>query len=230
VSVDVPDARPGQDDRRRRARTAVLVCGGASVIGLAIMGATYLAAARSHHPTGTYTRDVSTLAAEGGAHLPHFAGAVSLLNIMVFAATGWSCVLAAWLLPAARWWMCGLASLTFLLAADDALLLHETIGPSHHVPERAFYGLYAVAGLVLLLGRIRSGQRLVLAPFLLGALFLGASVVADQLWADEVLFEDGFKLMGSLLWLGVPVVVLSYVRFGVALKPHVRGGISGNDD
>ncbi len=116
----------------------------ALAIGAAAMALAALVARFTHHPAGMLTRDIRALGQEAGAQLPFYAGAVSQLNIMVWAAAGSLAVLVAYLEPLRRRWLLMFAVLLF--AADDALMLHES-GTSQVIPEVALFVPYAVTGL-----------------------------------------------------------------------------------
>jgi len=196
----------------------------ALLAGLLIVVATSSLAAANHLPFGTYSRDVKALCDEAGAQLPDLAGAMGLVNMMVWVAAGSTAVLAAALWPPRRRWLLAFAALVLLLALDDAMLLHEEIGPELGLPEKGFYLLYVMVCLLLLVGALRPAADRsaadrrwslalgALAPssvaFLLGAILLGVSVIVDQATHGRHLAEDAPKLLGSLVWLTVPVLHL----------------------
>jgi hypothetical protein len=109
--------------------------------------------------------------------------------------------------------MLGFAALLTLLGLDDALMLHEW-GVHGLVPEKAFFAVYAVLGLVLLT-RLHWHDP-VTALFVAGAVCLAVSITIDQLSPHIFLTEDSFKLLGTLLWLGIPLLCLMRVRDKVA--------------
>jgi hypothetical protein len=116
-------------------------------------------------------------------------------------------LLAACLLPARRGWLALFGALLYLLAADDALLLHES-GPHRFIPEPAFYCVYGAIAVFLLLGlsKERIGESTL--AFLLGGALLATSTVIDQAVEHQYIWEDTAKLLGALLWLVVPVMML----------------------
>jgi hypothetical protein len=144
--------------------------------------------------------------------------------MMAWASAGSMAVLAAVIWPPRRRWLLGFALLNILLALDDALLLHEEVGPALGLPEKGFYLLYAAIGVLLLLGALRpavSGRgedrpwelRVQNVPlsgwaFVLGLLLLGLSVVIDQTTHGHHLWEDAPKLLGALVWMTVPLLEL----------------------
>ena len=188
------------------------------------MAGTSLLAALNQQPFGSYSRDLKALSADAGAVLPLLAGGLALVNIMVWASAASMAVMAAVLWPPRRRWLLGFALLNILLALDDALLLHDEVGPELGLPEEGFDLLYAAIGVLLLLGAFRvavnarpedrlsrfrvqnlsSGGR----AFILGLLLLGVSVVVDQTMHGPPLWEDAPKLLGALVWLTVPLLEL----------------------
>ena len=196
----------------------------ALLLGLLLVAGTSLLAALSQQPFGYYSRDLKALSAEAGAVLPLLAGGLALLNVMVWASAASMAVLAAVIWPPRRRWLLGFAFLNILLALDDALLLHDEVGPALGLPEEGFDLFYAAVGVLLLMGAFRpevnlrtedrlsrfrvrnlsSGGR----AFVLGLLLLGLSVVMDQITHGQYLWEDGPKLLGALVWLTVPLLEL----------------------
>jgi hypothetical protein len=196
----------------------------ALLLGLLLVAGTSLLAALNQQPFGSYSRDLMALSADAGAVLPLLAGGLALLNMMVWASAGSMAVLAAVLWPPRRRWLLGFAFLNILLALDDALLLHDGIGPELGLPEEGFDLLYAAMGVRLLFGVFRpavnvrpegrlsrfrvqnlsSGAR----AFILGLVLLGVSVVVDQTIHGQPLWEDAPKLLGALVWLTVPLLEL----------------------
>lgn len=99
--------------------------------------------------------------------------------------------------------------LTLALMLDDAFQMHEQ-ADGFGVPEKAFYAAYLGALLVGLFTyrfEVRRSEFLLLAS---GGFFLGMSIVVDVLQARygeslgpwRIYFEDGFKLLGAVGWLG----------------------------
>ncbi|MEM6336519.1 MAG: hypothetical protein AAF752_08125 [Bacteroidota bacterium] len=100
------------------------------------------------------------------------------------------------------------ALFSLVLAADDAFLLHEVVGPDYlSVSSLAFYGGYGVF-LAILLGTqyrfILDGHYLILA---VGLLFFGLSLAIDIAYDVFSLsfyaggfWEDGCKLIGLSAW------------------------------
>lgn len=203
-------------------RTALVPA--ALLLGLLLLAGTSVLAALNQQPFGYYSRDVKALSAEAGAVLPLLAGGLALLNVMVWASAASMALLAAVLWPPRRRWLLGFAFLNFLLALDDALLLHDEVGPELGLPEEGFDLLYAASGVLLLLGAFRRGVnvrpedrlsrfRVENLPsggqaFILGLVLLGVSVIVDQTMHGQPLWEDAPKLLGALVWLTVPLLEL----------------------
>ena len=217
------DARSHRSSTRRPGTGSMLVPA-ALLLGLLLVTGTSLLAALNRQPFGLYSRDLMALSAEAGAVLPLLSGGLALLNMMVWASAASMAVLAAVLWRPRRRWLLGFAFLNILFALDDALLIHDGVGPALGLPEQGFYLLYGGIGVLLLvrafrptvnvrpedrLSRFRlqnlsSGGR----AFFLGLLLLGVSVVVDQTMHGQPLWEDGPKLLGALVWLTVPLLEL----------------------
>lgn len=154
---------------------------------------------------GVLTRDLRTLSAEAGAELPFLAGAVSQLNVMVWAAGGALALLVAALRPDRRQWLVTFGALLLVLAADDALTLHESASSRF---ELAFYAIYAVVGLVLAIGALRAGLDDRAVTFVIGGALLSIAALIDLSVTGQYLLEDSPKLLGAMVWVTVPLVTL----------------------
>ena len=190
---------------------AIALAGGACVVTL-----TAVAAAVTDRSAGDFTRDVRTLCEAAGASLPFYAGAMSQLNIMVWAAVGALALLTAYMFPTQRAWFTLFGAFVIVLALDDALTLHES-GPRRVVPEAAFYVVYAIVGLLLVLGLLRRHFDETILAFVVGGALLASSIVVDQFVAHRYLWEDGLKLSGALVWVVVPLLELTKLR-----APHAE--------
>lgn len=145
---------------------------------------------------------------------PVYVGSISRFTLMVWSAVGAQALLVAILVPARRRVMGWLGGVTLLMAADDALRLHEGVGPRVGIPEMAFYAFYAVVALGLLVWfyRHRSPAG---GVYLMGGALMAVSVITDVFFDDDtgapgdalVLLEDGAKLLGALVWAAVPALV-----------------------
>lgn len=179
--------------------------------GLLVVLAVIVGARLTGASTGMFTRDPAVLA----GNLPFYAGSVSILTCVAW---GVAAALALFVAsvdhsaPRGPLRLFGLFAL--LLLADDALLLHEAVGPGLGVPELAFGASYAVVATALvwaLRHHLRSGLGV---AFLLGGAFLGASLFTDVFFDDAFpgayLVEDGLKLIGVFLWVVVPVLAWNH--------------------
>jgi hypothetical protein len=197
-----------------------------SIVAALLLGATAIAAAAvtarvTGHAFGFLSRDFRTLCAEAGVRLPRYTASLSLVNLMVWAATGALALMAAWLVAEHRRWLIGFALLQFLLAADDALMLHEGGPLRRHLSEGGISAVYALLGAVLLVALLRRRRDSVTLAFLLGGAFLAGSVLVDKTSDDQFFLEDASKLFGALLWTVVPVLLVGErIRDVAATRPE----------
>lgn len=193
---------------------AALVALGAGVVVLAA-----LAAHAGGVPVDVLFRDATVAAKiprEGGAGYyagSPYAGVVIVLTIVVWGSVASLPVFVAWL------WRDGVAALaaglTALMGADGALMLHEQVGPAVGVPDLAWPAVYGVVAAVLLWCLARERARGPLTALLAGLVLLALSLGIDVL--DEavlhltagwlIVAEDGFKLLGAMAWLALPVLL-----------------------
>ncbi|SFP83517.1 hypothetical protein SAMN05660464_4380 [Geodermatophilus dictyosporus] len=177
----------------------------ALIAGGLVLALTLLASAFFDEPVAVFTRDGPAL-----ADLPWYTGSVSQLNAMVWATVAGLAVLVAWLEPGERARLGTLAAFVLALAADDALQLHEAVGPDNGVPQKAFLLVYAVTAALLLVLFLRGGRRGPTTALLCGGALLAVSVLFDQVVHRQILIaEDGAKLLGAIVWLTVPVLSVS---------------------
>lgn len=186
-----------------------------SVVGFGVVlmaGAMVLARTRGV-PLGDLTYDTTSV-----FEAPVYVGSISRVTMMVWAAVGAQGVLVAVLVRSRRLPMGVFGTVSLFMAADDALRLHEGIGPRFGIPQEAFYVFYAAVAFALLVWFLRSWSSAG-AAFLLGGALLAVSVVTD-LFEEEnlevsdwlVLVEDGSKLLGALVWTVVPALVALEAR------------------
>lgn len=160
---------------------------------------------------------------------PWYVGAVSDLNLMVWAAGVALFVVAALgLARSARRLAVALAWLGALTAAvtvDDRFVLHEIVLP--HVtglPQIAFHAAYAVAAAAVLL---RYGRVLLAEPervlLVVGACALALSIGLDVLGWDTTwrrVAEESAKLLGALLWTFFPAsIIVRRLAWGAPRTP-----------
>lgn len=131
-----------------------------------------------------------------------YVGAISTLGSLLWAAGGALLALAAAAVSGARRRCYALgAAVTFLLAFDDAFLVHDQLLPAVGLDDKAAYGAYGLLSLLWLWqGRrvLRHGHWPLLA---LAFTWLGLSVGLDAVFnALPQLFEDGAKLLGISAW------------------------------
>ena len=181
-----------------------VICG----VVLVVAVATY--AGVTGIPAGVITRDLRATAEDEGTKLPIVAGWASMLSVMAWTASGASAVLSALLVPLRQRWLLVFSALLFVVAFDDALMLHELVGPAVGISQYAFYLVYLVTGGWLFYYSVRhfsDGTTLALA---VSGAMLGLSAGIDILFDDLYLLEDGAKLVGAMVILAIaPLVLLS---------------------
>lgn len=178
--------------------------GAAFVAGSVALVALAAAARLFDEPTSTFTRDVQDYA---GVHW--YVGAFSMVNIIGWAAVATLSLLVAWLEPGERQRMGLFGGFVLFLMADDAFLLHEAVGPENGVPQVLFMAVYAAAGLVLLVAFLSAPRNGSSVALILGGGLLALALLADQLLVGGFLLEDGAKLLGTFVWIAVPLAALT---------------------
>jgi len=98
--------------------------------------------------------------------------------------------------------LCG-GSLSMLLCLDDMFLLHD-----RYIGSSFLYSLYAISALLILFRFRRDVQAIGGGSFVLSVVFLGLSLLVDQLqdaiaipYSQLQLIEEGFKFLGIATWL-----------------------------
>lgn len=185
----------------------------AALLGLLMVVGVVLVADVLDVSVGLLTRDITTTCAEAGARLPPYTGIISIVNITLWACAATGAVFVALLLRERRSWMFLFAVFLLMLAGDDALSVHEQAEEHIGLPEVGFYLIYAVIALVLCLRSVqavRAGRAPAaeLLALVLGGSFLAVSIGIDQLFEEQHLWEDGPKLIGSLIWLSLPLIYI----------------------
>ncbi len=189
----------------------------------------------SDHITLSYfTRDISAI-----GNLPFFAGLVSQLGGLFWAATLAICVFTFFVLKrqgqnavSSRRFLIQAAILTGVLLLDDFFLFHEDIGPDYlHISEKLIipaYGLIALGFLFFNFREILASEYLILGLAL--GLF-GLSVFMDAVHLEKyeqlgrlineqssIFLEDGFKFVGVITWL-VFFSRYAYQRLSALISP-----------
>ncbi len=113
-----------------RARTSIV---SALVAGVLILALARVLAQLFDEPMGTFTQDFQVT-----AQVPWYPGSVSVLTSMAWASIAALSLLVAWSNPSESRPLRVLGGLALVFAADDALLLHDAIGPNLGIPEPAF--------------------------------------------------------------------------------------------
>ena len=176
--------------------------------GLAVLVAVLVAAEVTGDKTSTFTRDPAVLAPD----MPLYAGSVSILNAVAWGSVAsLSLFVAATGATAVRRPLRLFGVLALMLLADDALTIHEAIGPRVGLPDEIFYLVYAGVALAVvwtMRAHLRTGAG---AALLLGGACLVLSTLVDQLlgtsaFPQSALLEDGAKLLGAFFWVTVPVL------------------------
>ena len=185
------------------ARPAILL---ALVMGTTILALAQIASSVSDEPISTFTRDFQVT-----AHLPWYTGWISVLNGMVWAAVAALSLFVASLIPSERRRLVLFGGFVLVLAADDALVVHDVLGPDHGIPQAAFIAAYGVVALLLAWWMLQGASEVALA-FFLGAALLGVSAAMDQLLSGVRVFEEGAKLLGALVWVTVPLIASQALR------------------
>ncbi len=180
----------------------ILLVVSALVSGVLLLALVAVAASVVGEPISNFTRDAVAV-----ADVPWYTGSVSLITCMVWAATAAMSFFVAWAVPGARRPMLALGVFTLVLAVDDAMLVHDQIGPGQGVPEVLFPVGYASLALLVLWEVVRGGTRTTISVYLLGAALFALSLLLDQLLDDiSIATEDSAKLLGVLVWATVPAL------------------------
>lgn len=148
---------------------------------------------------------------------PWYVGAVSDLNLFVWAAATAMYLLAAFGLrraePGLAATMAALSALTVVFALDDRFLLHEIVYPwLFGVPELVTFGVYAafLAVILVVYRRVLLAQPEVVI-LLLGLVGLGLSLLLDAVGWDSTLrraAEETAKMLGAIAWMIFPAAIL----------------------
>jgi hypothetical protein len=164
-----------------------------------------------------FTRDISAI-----GNLPFFAGLVSQLGGLLWAATLAVCIFAFFIIGkqdqnagASRRFLLQAGILTLVLMLDDFFLFHEDIGPDYlNVSEKVIVLTYLVLCALFL---ILNYREILASEYLILGLALGmfaVSIFLDAADLDDyerygsffseqfqIFLEDGFKSVGVVTWL-----------------------------
>lgn len=159
--------------------------------------------------------------------MPLAAGWVAMLSVMAWAAAGSAAIVVSLIVPLRRRWLLVLAALLFALAADDAFMFHERVGPSVGIPQSVFYGVYAVTAAWLVYYSVRHFSDGSTVALIVAGGALAISIGIDLLVEEEYIFEDGLKLLGALVMATVaPLALLSVHPTLIKRVPSAEGGVS----
>lgn len=203
---------------------ARLLIPAAIVIAAMVVALVAVASAVSGVPVSTFTRDIRALTADGLLDLPYQAGLLTMLTVMVWAGGGAMALLAATVNRSRREWLLAAGALLLLMGADDALMLHEGLGPSLGLPEVAFFAFYAlVAGSLSLFAvlRMRDGATVAI---LVGGAALALSIVVDHFFQFDYLLDDGLKFTGALVLATIGPLSISSRKRLIPLPARPRRG------
>lgn len=105
-----------------------------------------------------------------------------------------------------------LGLLSLILAIDDFFLLHE-----RYVYQKGIFLFYAICGITLLVRHFKTIMEIDAFPFLLAGFLLATSVEIDinqrkipMDYAYVQVIEEGFKFIGSAIWLYFCARVAAY--------------------
>jgi hypothetical protein len=152
------------------------------------------------HPVETFTKDPSTLAG-----LPWYTGAVGLGTGVLWFVGGALCLA---LPPSDRSQQTRriklLGLLMLVLGAEDVFILHEAL-TALSIPSWIYYAAYLILGLAMAWQFRARPYDAVTAVFIAGGVLLAVSLVWDLLADEQLIIEDGAKLLGVVLWCLIPV-------------------------
>jgi hypothetical protein len=173
-----------------------------------------------------FFRDIATL-----ANVPFYAGFISQLGILLWAASATACFLALYLLkkfnfasPESARFLLQAGLLTTFLMLDDMFLLHEDVAAIYFSigQKKVYFAYFLIIFAFLFFNR----KEILASPFLflilsMGILGLSMSMDVitdtfhDQLVVSgsfyeryEVVIEDGLKLLGISAWLAYYLVYI----------------------
>ncbi|VXC93835.1 hypothetical protein [Sphingomonas sp. AX6] len=140
---------------------------------------------------------------------PVYLGLFSALSVMAWTAAASIAAFGVAIVRGRARLLCAvLAAFTFWLALDDQFMLHESVGPSTGIPQKAFFVCYALfaLGLAAAFRHVlsRGPWPIAATALVMLGLSVGIDVASDRsiyFAADwMIVIEDGAKLIGALLW------------------------------
>ncbi len=176
-----------------------------------------LASLKTGIPILNFTKDTISM-----TDMPPFFGVVSNIGILLWCASASICFLMSAIIrkynqhisvykrrELSIFFLCS-GVITSILLLDDLFLLHEVIFPDYlNIPEKITYISYIIMIFLYLFRFRKTIIRIITEGILLcfAFLFFGLSIGMDMLPITmdinvEYLFEDGFKLLGIVSWLG----------------------------
>jgi hypothetical protein len=172
----------------------------------------YVAARATGTDIAAFTHDANAL-----RRLPFYAGLLSNVGVMLWAATAGVCLFCAAVQGRGQraFFLLG-GLLTAVLLLDDLFMLHgEVFDAVLGVPEPLTYATYVAAAAGYLLAFRRKILSTAFVPLAASLALFGVSVVCDVAFPQHELLEDGCKLLGIGCWSAY------FVTTGIA---HVRAG------
>lgn len=189
-----------------RAKLIIIV---AIVAGLIVVASVAIASEISGVPVSTFTRDIRALSEDGGLELPFQAGLLTMLTVIVWAGGGAMALLAATVNRTLQVWLLVLGALLLVMAADDAMMLHEGLGPLLGLPEVAFFAVYGLMAGSLALFAVLCMRDGATVAILIGGATLALSILVDLLFQFDYLLDDGLKLIGALAFATIGPLTIS---------------------
>ena len=132
------------------------------------------------------------------------AGLVSYLGILALFATASICIFASRHVLRDRSLLLAFGLFSAMLAMDDLFMFHETLARGWlGLSETHIMAIFAIIGLGLMFVHRASILGAAHAGFYIALSFLAASIAVDKFDPDipfRIVFEDGFKFVGFILW------------------------------
>jgi len=167
--------------------------------------------AKTGIPISMFTRDPADI-----ANISPFAGVLSNIGILLWCATATICAFTFALLRATggkkvlTWFFLASSVITTILLLDDLFLFHERVFPQYfNIRQRYTFMVYMAMTCAFVIGFrsliLQSKWFLLILAVIFFSLSIFVDIAAEHI-ATTVpfyhLFEDGFKLLGIVSWLG----------------------------